>query len=131
MSNVQTVQDIYSAFGRGDVAAITSRVTEHTHWDFVGGRPDRVPWHRPATSRDALPGFFAAIAEHVEFAAFEPKSFVHAGADVAVTVRLVYVVKRTGRTVEIEQVHWWTFEDGKVARMRHYEDTATVLAAVA
>jgi hypothetical protein len=46
-------------------------------------------------------------------------------------VRIAYGVKKTGKKVDEEQIHWWTLDDGgKVSRMPHYEDTAQVLAAV-
>jgi hypothetical protein len=40
-------------------------------------------------------------------------------------------VKRTERTVEQTQVHWWRFDGAKVRSIVHFEDTAQVAAAVA
>ena len=34
MSNVHTVQEIYAAFGRGDVPAILSRLSESVEWEY-------------------------------------------------------------------------------------------------
>ncbi len=39
IEKVSTVQTIYEAFGRQDLAAIMVRVTPDTVWDFNGGRP--------------------------------------------------------------------------------------------
>jgi len=67
------------------------------------------------------------MGEHLAFEAFEPRAFVAVGRDVVVKLRVAYTVKRTGRRVDEEQVQWWSFDDaGRIAGLRHYEDTAAV-----
>jgi len=129
MQNVKTVQDIYAAFGRGDLATILGHVTEDTRWGFNGGRGDLLAYHRPVAGKAELPRFFQAIGETVEFSAFEPREFIDAGPHVVVEVLIAFKNKRTGRSVDQSQLHWWTFEGDKVARLVHYEDTAQVLGA--
>lgn len=129
--NTETIQTIYAAFGRRDVPAILGNVTDDTRWSFNGARPE-VAWHGPWSGKANLPGFFQAMAEHVDFIAFEPRAFHAVGDQVFVPLRIAYAVKRTGKRVDQEQLHWWTLDaSGKVARMVHFEDTAQVLAAVA
>ena len=128
VGNVSTIQAIYEAFGRGDVAAILARVRPDTHWDFAGGSPD-VAWHKPVHGTAELPLFFKALTENVSIERFEPREFVHCGPHVMVDVHIAYTVKENGAKVDMDQIHWWTFEDGKVLRLRHYEDTAQVVAA--
>ena len=43
MSNVETVQAIYRAFGRGDVATILDRLDEGVEWETTVPVSD-VPW---------------------------------------------------------------------------------------
>jgi ketosteroid isomerase-like protein len=125
-ANQKTIEAVYAAFGRGDVPFILERVTEGTRWDFSVASSD-VPWHVPVGSRKGLPAFFQAMAENVTFEAFEPRAFLTDGRDVVVKLRLVFTVKRTGKRVEEEQVQWWSFDDaGRIAGLRHYEDTAMV-----
>ncbi len=127
-SNVQIVQAIYAAFGKGDVAAILARVTDEAEFSFEGGSSE-VPWHGPFRGHDGLRRFFGSIAEEVEFQSFEPLAFA-AGPDVvAARLHLRYRVRRTGRTVDENQVHWWSVKGGKVVGLVHFEDTAQVLAA--
>ena len=127
--NAATVQQIYAAFGRGDVKTILERVVDDTRWDFNGGS-GQVPWHKPVTGKASLPDFFGAFGGNVTLATFEPTTFATVGPHVAVRVRIAYTVKRTGKQVEQEQVHWWTFNDaGRVVALRHFEDTAAVIAA--
>ena len=35
MSNLQTVQDIYAAFGRGDIPAILDELADDVRWDHL------------------------------------------------------------------------------------------------
>ncbi len=87
----------------------------------------RHPRHAPIRGRRELPNFFKAMADHIDFEAFEPRAFMSDGRDVVVKLRVAYQVKRTGRRVDEEQVQWWSFDDaGRIATLRHYEDTAMV-----
>jgi ketosteroid isomerase-like protein len=124
----KVVREIYEAFGRGDLAALLARVSETARWDFAVAASE-VPWHAPATGHVEITGFLTTFAEHVTIHAVEPRRFLPSGADVVVDVRIAYTVKRTGRRVDEDQLVWWTVADGKVTRLRHFEDTAQVLAA--
>jgi len=128
MDNVKTVQDIYAAFGRGDLPAILERVTDDSHWSYNGARAE-VPWHGPYRNKKELPRFFESMAQHMQYEGFEPRKFIAQGDDVIVHIAIRYTVKTTGRRVDEEQLHWWTLRGGKVARMIHFEDTAQVLGA--
>jgi ketosteroid isomerase-like protein len=127
-SNVKLIQAVYEAFGRGDVPFIASKVRAEARWDFNVTHSD-VPWHLPVTGPSEVPKFVAAFVDNVQLEAFEPRQFIAAGDEVIVHIRLAYVVKRTNKRVDQDQLHWWTVQDGKIERLRHFEDTAQVLAA--
>jgi ketosteroid isomerase-like protein len=125
-ANQKTIEAVYAAFGRGDVPFILERVSAGTRWDFSTTASD-VPWHAPVASKQELPRFFQTMGEHVQFEAFEPRTYLSEGRDVVVKLRITYTVKRTGKRVDEEQVQWWSFDDaGRIASLRHYEDTAMV-----
>jgi len=128
-ANQKTIEAVYGAFGRGDVAFILERVSDGTQWDFSGGQKE-VPWHAPIHGKKELPRFFTALGEHVAMETFEPRAFLTDGRDVVVKLRIAYTVKGTGRRVDEEQVQWWSFDDaGRITALRHYEDTAQVRSA--
>ncbi len=127
-SNTQLIQAIYEAFGRGDVSFIASKVKPDARWDFNVTKSD-VPWHVPVTGPSEVPKFLGAFVENVALEAFEPRKFMATDEEVVVHVRIAYTVKRTGQRVDQDQLHWWTVRDGKIARLRHFEDTAQVIAA--
>jgi ketosteroid isomerase-like protein len=122
------VRAIYDAFARGDVPFIAARVAEGARWDFNVTSSD-VPWHVPVQGPREVPSFLGAFLENVELEAFEPVRFVSDGDAVIAHIRIAYKVRRTGQRVDQEQLHWWTVSGGKIARLRHFEDTAQVLAA--
>ena len=128
-ANVETVQKIYAAFGRGDVAGVLANVTDDTEWGFNGGQPQVVPWHGPFRGKAELPKFFGALMENVDISAFEPREFMASGDHVIVHLHVAYTVRKTKRKVDEEQLHWWTLRGGKVSRLNHFEDTAQVTAA--
>jgi ketosteroid isomerase-like protein len=126
--NVQVIREIYEAFGRGDVAGVLGRVKETALWDFNVTRSD-VPWHVPVTGPVEIQKFLGAFVENVELHAFEPRRFIASEGDVIAHLHLSYTVKKTGKRVDEEQLQWWSLADGRVTRLRHFEDTAQVVAA--
>lgn len=127
-SKVTLIREIYSAFGKGDVAGVVARVKPESRWDFNVTQSD-VPWHVPVTGPVEIQKFLAAFVDSVALEAFEPRQFIAMGDEVVVHLRLAYTIKRTGRRVDEEQLQWWTVRDGRVTRLKHFEDTAQVVAA--
>jgi uncharacterized protein len=130
MNNEQTVKDVYAAFQRGDVAAIVARVADDVDW-----RNDRVesrecPWNGNFSGKVNLPGFFQAVGESLDFTVFDVQSTVAGGSVVAAYLRLESTLRKNGRPLKNEAVHFWSFdESGLITRYRHFNDTAAELAA--
>ena len=123
MSNIQTVQGIYEAFGRGDIPALMNHLADDIEWDF-GMRVPGVPWLQPRHGRAEVPGFFQSLGG-VEFQKFQPKTLLESGTVVVALIDVAFVVKATDRkVVEEDEVHIWDFDArGQVARFRHKLDT--------
>jgi ketosteroid isomerase-like protein len=127
--NAKTVSAVFEAFGKGDVAAILERCTDDTEWSFNAREPP-VPWQGTYRGKQQLPAFFEAMAKHIDIRAFEPRLIAEGARDVLYQVRIGYVIRRNGKSVNEEQIQWWTLDGtGKVRRLRHYTDTAAVNAA--
>jgi len=126
--NVETIQSLYAAFGRGDVAGLLSHVTGDAEFSFAGGSPD-IPWHGPWRGHAQIQHFFSVIGEQIAFEAMEPLQFTSSQDAVAVRLHVSYTVRRTGKRVDEQQIHWWDMRDGKVRGQIHFEDTAQVMAA--
>jgi ketosteroid isomerase-like protein len=126
---VDTVQAMYEAFGRGDVAAILDRVSDDVQWDQEAPSYG-VRIFEPGVGKDHAARFFQSVLEDLEFRRFEPTNFLTGGDQVAVTIELDLTVRPTGKALEALEIHLWTFgEDGKVSRFFHSIDRhAFVLA---
>jgi ketosteroid isomerase-like protein len=131
MSNLTTVQEIYAAFGRGDIPGILERLNDDVVWDGGDGPASRlVPWMEPRHGRDAVPAFFEALRA-VEITRFEPLYYLTDETHVAAVIGLAATVRETGRSMADDELHLWTFDaDGEVIAFRHYVDTAKQLEAM-
>jgi ketosteroid isomerase-like protein len=129
MSNLGTVQAIYAAFGAGDVPAILAHLADDIDWEYSGAVSE-VPYLQKRYGRDAVAGFFEALAT-LEFHSFKTKEILDGGDVVVALVDVDATVKATGRRVtEEDEIHLFRFDaTGKVARFRHGVNThASVLA---
>jgi ketosteroid isomerase-like protein len=128
--NVELMQQLYAAFGRGDINHILLHVTDDCDWG-TATTAQEIPWYRIRQGRDGVADFFSTLAGEVDFERFEPNLFAAAGDDVLVRVDYTYRLKKNGNSAPSASVHQFTFRDGKVARFRAYEDTAAIRDAYA
>ncbi len=123
MGNIPTVQDIYAAFGRGDVPAILAHLAEDIVWEYAIADTG-VPWLQSQAGRAGVVTFFESLAA-VDFQKFQPKTFLENESIVVALIDATLVVKATGRTIsEEDEVHIWHFNArGQVIRFGHKVDT--------
>jgi uncharacterized protein len=123
-TKIQTVQEIYEAFGRGDVAAILDKVTDDVDWASEPAS-SIAPWHGIHKGKAEVPKFFEAIGANLEVTEFTPLSFASNATDVLSVVRFGMRVPATGKQGVMDIHHWFRFDDaGKVSQYRGTEDTA-------
>src|SRR5690349_14375674 len=133
MSHIETVQQIYAAFGRGDVPAILAHLADDVAWeawDDNHAQRAGVPWLRPRRGRDGAAEFFAAVGGW-EIRDFKVLRLLEAD-DAVVAEVAIDAVTESGAPVRDEELHLWSFgPGGRVTRFRHYVDTAKHIAAAA
>lgn len=124
MSHAAVVQEIYAAFGRGDVPAILSRISPDVEWEYGAGKTD-VPWLQPRRGHAGAGQFFAEVAATLEITKFVPKAVLEGQGVVVGLVDLEARVKATGKPIrEEDEVHiWYLNPAGQVTRFRHRVDT--------
>ena len=123
MTPVETAQQIYAAFGRGDIPAILAHLAEDVEWEY-GAFPNPVPWLQLRRGRAGATEFFQALAA-LDISHFEPLKIL-GDADTAVGIcRFEATVRATGkRIVEAGEVHLFQVNaQGLVQRFRHAADT--------
>jgi hypothetical protein len=130
ISHEQTVQEVYAAFQRGDVAAITARVADDVDWRNDGVASRECPWNGDFSGKANLPGFFKAVGESLDISVFDVRQTASAEKVVAVNLRIESTVRKNGRALKNDAMHLWNFNDsGQITRYRHFNDTAAELAA--
>ena len=123
MDNLQTTQNIYAAFGRGDIPAILDTLSEDVEWEYAA-TSNNAPWLKRGRGREGAGAFFASLAG-MDIQRFGVNSILAGDKVTVALVNIEFTVKATGkRVVEEDEVHIWHFDErGKVARFRHRVDT--------
>jgi uncharacterized protein len=127
-TNLETVQQAYVAFGKGDLAGILATLDPEIVWENPG--PATVPYfgiHRGHAAVAA--NIFGFLHENMQFSVFEPREFL-AGADkVVALLRIESTVTRTGVQLKEDAVHVFTFKGGKVVRFQDFQNSYTLAKA--
>ncbi len=124
MSNLQTVQAIYEAFGRGDVEAVLARCVDAPEWEY-GGSSTNVPWLRHQTDRAGAITNILSSAPELTLEKFALKDLLEGAGVVVALLDIEFTVNRTGkRVVEVDAVQIWRFNAaGQVVQFRQRTDT--------
>ena len=127
--NIKTIQMVYEAFGRGDVAAILASVADDVDWASEAAGSG-APWYGVRTGREEVAAFFTEFGSTMEVEDFTPVTFAGTETEVLTVVRLAAKSRATGRRVAMDLHHYFRFRDGKVAYYRGTEDTAQTEVAL-
>jgi ketosteroid isomerase-like protein len=126
MGNLETVQEIYQAFGTGNVPAILNHLSETVEWDVVYERSlTDVPWTQPIRGKNNVVQFFQNLMENAELKHFDVTKFLDGGDVVVALCDVELAVKKNGKKIqETDEAHVWRFDSaGKVASFKHSADT--------
>lgn len=126
-SPVALVQNLYAAFGRGDLPFLLGGLTTDVEWVIHG--PSSVPYAGTFRGHDEVGKFFSLLGGSLDFHLFEPKKFVCENDTVVVFGSERVTARTTGREYENPWVHHWVLRDGKVAAFAEYFDSGKVAAA--
>ena len=127
---IATVERMYEALGRGDIAAILAEVDDDVDWISVTPNDSPVvPWYGTYQGRLDVPRFFKEIADNVTITEFSPLSFTSNDSDVMVALVWGITIHATGKQVTLPMQHWFRFRNGKVAVVRTAEDSEQTAAA--
>jgi ketosteroid isomerase-like protein len=125
VSNAATVQAIYEAFGRGDVATILDKLDDAVEWETTVPVSD-VPWLQARRGKANIVGFFESMAP-LKITRFEPHTIFDGGDKVFVLITFE-ATSRGKRYSFPNNGHLWQFNTaGKVVKYDHVTDTAQMI----
>src|SRR5262245_13757296 len=121
-SMLETVQDIYEAFGGGDVPAILDAMTDDVA--FCVGSSSGAPWCGFRHGQREVPKFSESLGAACAGVELSPLAFASRDTAVMVVIACAVTVRATCKNGDMDLHHWWRFRDGKAYYVRGTEDTA-------
>jgi ketosteroid isomerase-like protein len=123
--NVGIVQDVYAAFGRGDLDGLIALLDSQVSWRTPG--PPDLPSAGIRHGVDAVRNFFGILLSTFEITDFTPTDFLAQGDKVVVLGTSLERVRATGTAIEFRWVHIFTVRNGRIVA---FEEPADVSALV-
>jgi ketosteroid isomerase-like protein len=117
---ISIVEQVYTAFGKGDMAGMLALLHPDIDWRLPGPAP--YAGHR--RGHGGVREFFAKLEQAAEIQHFAPRQFFDSGDTVVVLGEERLRARATNRTMTQEWAHVFTIREGKVASVRLIEDTA-------
>ena len=119
---VQTILDIYAAFGRGDIPAILDQLADDVVWRAYVD--PMVSWAGDFSGKARVPAFFDGIFRGVEVEGFEPLETIGQGDTVISTGWFACRGRETGKSARTRWVFVWHFRNGQVSSYEQFHDPA-------
>ena len=127
-ANVRILKDAYASFKQGDVESVLKTLIDDVEW-ITPGLPELMQTAGNRRGQKEVAEFFATLNKQEDVELFEPHEYVAQGDKVIALIRYRGRVKATGKKVEADLVHVFTFAGGKVRKFQEYYDTAATLDA--
>ena len=127
-SKIQTVQQVYAEFGKGNVQGVLALLTSDITWTDPG-YPE-IPYAGKRKGKEEVMNFFMEMGKTVSFTHFEPQQFLNDGNNVVVKGFFTGKGNNTGKTFESEWVMIWEVENGQIKNYQAFVDTLKVASAL-
>ncbi|MEQ8766710.1 MAG: nuclear transport factor 2 family protein [Planctomycetota bacterium] len=124
MSNVKMIQDLYAAFGRGDIEAVLGALDAKVEWREAEGNPYQPTGEAFVGPESVLKNLFVRLGEDWTPFVVNTQSFHDAGDTVVMEGRYTGTHKATGKSLDAQVCHVWKVRGGKVTSFQQYVDTA-------
>ncbi|MGD0629748.1 MAG: nuclear transport factor 2 family protein [Terracidiphilus sp.] len=128
MSNTEIVQELYAAFGRGDLPAILAKLDDDVVWESEG--PAIVSFSGIRRGKTEAKSFFDALAADHAKPQVSISEYVASDDSVMTLGRYTATMKATGKTLDSPIAHYWRIHNGKVARYVGLVNTAAAVEAL-
>lgn len=128
MDNVQLVQSLYAAFGRGDIDYIVAASDPNIAW-ISNADPALLPFGGERRGPDGIRSFFREVAANIDTDCYQPSEFFGGPDFVAVLGRSVSRSRGTGDPFEEEWMHLFRIMNGKLTEFRIFHDTHALVQA--
>lgn len=108
-NNIQTVQEIYGCFAKGDIPGILEKLGDNVTF-FNGADPDVAPFGGEFKGKNRVVDFFTALDTTTQTTHFEPSNFSENGNRVFNEVQHNGLVTVTGKPFNVHAQFAWEFD---------------------
>jgi len=129
MTPRDVTEEVFAAFGEGDVDRIMRSLHDRVRIEFYG--PDTIPYAGHYSGQHECRRFFETVLASVDIHQFDAEEFICEGNKVVVTGHLNLTARSTGGSIDSDFVHVITVADGKWLLFRDFMNTANAHAAFA
>jgi len=126
--NVRILASAYASFKKGNIENVLKILTDDVEW-ITPGPPELMPVAGKRRGRKEVTEFFSTLKQQEDVELFEPQEYIAQRDKVIALIKYRGKVKATGKTVEADLVHVFTFVNGKVKSFREHYDTAATVDA--
>jgi hypothetical protein len=130
MSNADAIRGLYEAFGRGDMPTVLGLLDPAVRWHEAEGSPYQPKGDGWIGPEAVVCNLFAKMGEDWSSFTVHPELFHDAGAVVTVEGRYVGKHAASGKALDCQFCHVWTFVGGKITKFQQYVDTAQLQDAM-
>ncbi len=126
MTPKELVQDLYAAFGRGDIPYLLERIAPDCRWVAPGtGIPNAGVYTGPA----GVGEFFQKLAASENVTYFEPKEYFECGNSVVALGSEACTTMPAGKQAKTDWAMLFRVENGKVTEWQSFYDTSAYMVA--
>ncbi|GCL48312.1 nuclear transport factor 2 family protein [Microcystis aeruginosa] len=128
LTNIQIVQQLYTALGKGDIPTVLSLLAEDVVWEMPHPR-DQVPFGGIWKGVEEVKQFFMTTHDCAQFKQVQIQDYIAQEDKVVVIGHNKVMAKPTGKEYENDFVAVWTVQYGKIKEMRDFMDTVQAVTA--
>ncbi len=124
---VRVVQDMYSAFQKGDIASVLALMAPDI--DLRHNQTPDLPYSGNYQGREGAADFFNRLGGAVEVSSFTPERYVCEGDQVVAMGVWSGKARPTGKPFTARWAMYWVVRDGLAVAYDNYEDSGVTAAA--
>lgn len=119
---LEVVQEMLTAFGKGDMEALKQTLSDDTVWEYHG--TDGIPYNGTYQGKEGAVKFITNIISNVDVLDFQIVKFVADQNTVVVLGGEKQKIKSNGEVLEQKWVQVYTVENNLITRLDEFANTA-------
>ncbi|MBA3446199.1 MAG: nuclear transport factor 2 family protein [Pseudaminobacter sp.] len=125
MTPLETIQNVYKAYGAGDIEGALSYCADDVCFRWVA-EPELMAYAGECNGKAAFLERLNALHKDYEYHSFRPIEIIDGGDRLAAQVEMELTRRDNGKKFVLHAAEFWTVRNGAVTHMVEYYDTAKI-----